>query len=410
MPDIGIYIPVTDGVDKADLSIVHDALGNPGLGNGADNFADGITGWQWSAVGSPVEVGGVLDLSQTIASGRTIIGYDSNSLLAGDFDIQIDFSNFEVSVGTGRARMGAYVDTNNWFRTTRFKTSGGLNVYYSEWNIGGALMNDGGTATTDSSGKLRLQRIGSTVNYYVFQGGVWVYLFTKEGISTSPAIIKLEGDANDLSTMTADFDNFQINVNGIYDSGSPNTTDGGWIALSAGSIIKWSTSALDISGDAAIPAKFQYAVNNGAFNGSWLTLAQLQAESDTTITDDTNSVKVKVQFLSDGTQAASCDEELKITVAVATACDYAAASDLRLGITQDFGNITGTLAVPVPGRVIEGVATDDTVGTYKQVPEDNAELGFDYGAGGTEFTGTFKQLKGPIKLLKLDTGIKVIKI
>ena len=64
------------------------------------------------------------------------------------------------------------------------------------------------------------------------------------------------------------------------------------------------------------------------------------------------------------------------------------------------------------GKVIEGTVYDfgNLTGTYKQLPEDDGKEGSQWGEDGTEFEGTFKQLKGPVKLLKLDTGVKVIKI
>lgn len=49
--------------------------------------------------------------------------------------------------------------------------------------------------------------------------------------------------------------------------------------------------------------KYQYALNSGAYNGSWLTLSQLQAAlSGATITNKTNSLRLKAQFNSNGTQ------------------------------------------------------------------------------------------------------------
>jgi hypothetical protein len=49
--------------------------------------------------------------------------------------------------------------------------------------------------------------------------------------------------------------------------------------------------------------KYQYALNNGALNGVWLTFAQLLAAMiGQAITNHTNSLQLKVQFISDGTQ------------------------------------------------------------------------------------------------------------
>lgn len=51
--------------------------------------------------------------------------------------------------------------------------------------------------------------------------------------------------------------------------------------------------------------KYQYALNNGAYNGTWLTLSELNtALSGAIITDYTNSLRLKAQFISNGSEQA----------------------------------------------------------------------------------------------------------
>ncbi|GEM_PF-2911190 len=51
--------------------------------------------------------------------------------------------------------------------------------------------------------------------------------------------------------------------------------------------------------------KYQYALNGGAYNGTWLTLAELRsALQGASITDHAQSLRLKAQFNSDGTQQA----------------------------------------------------------------------------------------------------------
>jgi hypothetical protein len=45
-------------------------------------------------------------------------------------------------------------------------------------------------------------------------------------------------------------------------------------------------------------------------------------------------------------------------------------SNVRSGITYSSGSLTGTLAVPNPANVLQGVATDNTVGTLLMTPAD----------------------------------------
>lgn len=53
----------------------------------------------------------------------------------------------------------------------------------------------------------------------------------------------------------------------------------------------------------------------------------------------------------------------KTLVDSATSANYPAVGNVRLGTSYNFGNNTGTLAVPNPNQVAVGVATDNTVGT-----------------------------------------------
>jgi hypothetical protein len=47
-----------------------------------------------------------------------------------------------------------------------------------------------------------------------------------------------------------------------------------------------------------------------------------------------------------------------------------AISNVRSGTTYSNGALTGTLAVPNPNNVLQGVATDNTVGTLLMTPAD----------------------------------------
>lgn len=73
-------------------------------------------------------------------------------------------------------------------------------------------------------------------------------------------------------------------------------------SLPVGTVIKWSTARVVIFKDgvpqtaASTDWKGQKAINGGAYNGTWLTLAAFQALSDDTITTATNSVKILGQY------------------------------------------------------------------------------------------------------------------
>jgi hypothetical protein len=143
--------------------------------------------------------------------------------------------------------------------------------------------------------------------------------------------------------------------------------------------------------------KYQYAIDAGStYNGTWLTLAQLQSALVGTTPP---WLRLKAQFNSDGLTPASIS--LNGTQGVGSGyddCDYPAESDVRAGVDYDSANLTGTAAIPAPGDVREGVAVDATVGTYKEVPEAKAELDFQYGADGVEFTGQLAALTASYEL------------
>jgi hypothetical protein len=96
-----------------------------------------------------------------------------------------------------------------------------------------------------------------------------------------------------------------------YSNSSP-VAESPWISISQNTLD--ATTPISIS-EMAIAAlqgisstgnvKYQYALNNGTYNGTWLTQAQLvTALQGQTITNHTNSLRLKAQLNSNGTQAA----------------------------------------------------------------------------------------------------------
>jgi hypothetical protein len=84
-----------------------------------------------------------------------------------------------------------------------------------------------------------------------------------------------------------------------YSTASPSPGDT-WTALPVGTIIDMSTIRIpenNNTGDAG-SVKYQWAANSGALNGVWLTQTSLQAVSDITVTDATQSIKIVGQYIS----------------------------------------------------------------------------------------------------------------
>lgn len=158
--------------------------------------------------------------------------------------------------------------------------------------------------------------------------------------------------------------------------------------MAAPLVVGTTIDQIDIAEVLGTGANIKYQYNIGAgYNGSWITLAALRAALVGTAPP---TLRLKVQFNSNGLGFASLNLNGSLTVLASEVCDNPAETDVRLGIVYDFGNLTGN---------------------YE--PADAAKYLIDeqYGANGTEFTGELVlNIKGPIKVLKLDTGIKVIKI
>jgi len=86
-----------------------------------------------------------------------------------------------------------------------------------------------------------------------------------------------------------------------YSTASP-VVGGPWTDAPLGSTLDFSTAAITglkdgvalAAGDTELT--FQYATNNGAYNGSWLTLTQLRAETAVKVTDEINAIRIKVRL------------------------------------------------------------------------------------------------------------------
>lgn len=86
--------------------------------------------------------------------------------------------------------------------------------------------------------------------------------------------------------------------------------------------------------------RYQYALNSGAYNGSWLTQAALNtAIANATVTNPSSSLRIKAQLNSDGTQLA----DLGMGYITATDLDYPLALDVRTGTPYALGSVVGTL-------------------------------------------------------------------
>lgn len=162
-------------------------------------------------------------------------------------------------------------------------------------------------------------------NFYTFQNGVqkdtWNPGSLSFGVTTRPLSIGQWGNSVS-DTYVGYLDTVSIikgtclwtagftpptTQYGYYPSTSPSPTTTPWTALGIGDVVDMSTiriPELVNVGDAG-SIQYQYASNGGALNGSWLTLTQLRAVSDITITDATSSFKIVPRYNSNNYQKAT---------------------------------------------------------------------------------------------------------
>lgn len=181
-----------------------------------------------------------------------------------------------------------------------------------------------------------------------------------------------------------------------YTDTSPVATSP-WIAIDQNTLDAVTAILLQLILEGTATIKFQWALNNGAFNGTFLTPAQLLAALvGQSITNHTNSLRLMAQFNSDTTdQAAMLVPQTKAEVDAIVSGDFPAETDVRLGVDYDNAVLTGSLIVPAVGDVREGVGVDATVGTYEPADEADVLLDVQYGADGTEFTGSLLRYAVP---------------
>jgi uncharacterized repeat protein (TIGR01451 family) len=144
-----------------------------------DNFDDNATGpslWSVGQEGGPVAVEMNQRLEITLPANSSGTKFDaayySACLLRGDFDIQVDYELLTWPTANG-VRISLSTTYGNMERAS-FGASGdfagGPEVYLTDF----AGLVKGITPTTDSSGKLRLQRAGDTLTGFYLANGVWM--------------------------------------------------------------------------------------------------------------------------------------------------------------------------------------------------------------------------------------------
>lgn len=172
--------------------------------------------------------GGLIEFYTTSTGGGAANSYNNTRMylktpgvIQGDFDLQFDYSLPDGEITAAQyhvyTRFIVYfpntTNGSNYVYVERAVSSAG-NYYYGAVRVDGTSSGNSLT-TTDTSGKLRIKRIGSTISTYAWTGGVWNLIFEINGASVSAAtnlIIVQYAQRNEAVNLKANIDNLILNV------------------------------------------------------------------------------------------------------------------------------------------------------------------------------------------------------
>lgn len=154
------------------------------------------------------------------ASGTDAV--NSRFHISGDFDIQVDFDT------------SGCPSTTLWANGLLLKAVGGgdtilsidkrydVNNYYtSEIKTAGSTNDSDNTTNSDTSGKLRITRSGTTVTCYYWNGSSWTSMSTYASWNTDDVFVQLRLVTTTNMVATATYDNFTINSGTVVWSDTP---------------------------------------------------------------------------------------------------------------------------------------------------------------------------------------------
>lgn len=155
-------------------------------------------------------------LKQTAGPGAGFASLLGNSypLFQSDLDIQIDFNLINPSsVGESWAIFRIEAPSQE-FRVLRL-TASGMNVYYASYWNGSSWLLSGNFSTTDTSGKLRITKNGTTATAYNWENGTWRPIWSTN-IWDGPSNVRFwTTNNNNNNFVEVHWDNFKVNAGRI---------------------------------------------------------------------------------------------------------------------------------------------------------------------------------------------------
>lgn len=217
------------------------------VGTFSDDFSSGSLAPRWTdlsaGVGSASESGGRLVLTKNAGVvGASLARMVSPQQLCGDFDVTVDYDlgTFPAAAAGG----GRYHTMILRDRATdallagieRYREPANACIPFTDsyklyTNDPGCTPNAIYVATSDTQGKFRLQRTGTTIHGYWWNGSAWVESMTRS-ISNVPVYVDFDSGTNgSLATgHTASFDNLVVQSASSMPAASPR----GLLVLASG--------------------------------------------------------------------------------------------------------------------------------------------------------------------------------
>jgi hypothetical protein len=215
---------IASGTDTA-LTLYYDATASGSATRSAAEASDDFTGidgdppdprlWRYTITNNYASADCKIDSNRLYLRTR----YDTTGIyiianntfwLSGDFDVQVDFELNEAPSVNWQAAFFIYFDSANYSYTGRRYNSG--QQYFDAAKISNSWQSTTTTATSDTSGKYRFVRAGSSCTSYYWNGSSWTSIQTRT-LSTGDARIGLIVNPESTSSnwISAWFDNFTVN-------------------------------------------------------------------------------------------------------------------------------------------------------------------------------------------------------
>jgi hypothetical protein len=215
---------IASGTDTA-LTLYYDATTSGSATRSAAEASDDFTGidgdppdprlWRYTITNNYASADCKIDSNRLYLRTR----YDTTGIyiianntfwLSGDFDVQVDFELNEAPSVNWQAAFFIYFDSANYSYIGRRYNSG--QQYFDAAKISNSWQSTTTTATSDTSGKYRFVRAGSSCTSYYWNGSSWTSIQTRP-LSTGDARIGLIVNPESTSSnwISVWFDNFTVN-------------------------------------------------------------------------------------------------------------------------------------------------------------------------------------------------------